>query len=52
MRRPICLSAARKKAAKALDKAVLAELPPLKLEKARFETQIDQRCGKARAARH
>ena len=34
------LSAARKAVAKKLDKAVLAELPPLKLEKARFETQI------------
>ncbi len=34
------LSAARKAVAKKLDKAVKAELPPLKLEKARFETQI------------
>lgn len=34
------LSAARKSVVKKLDKAVLAELPPLKLEKARFETQI------------
>lgn len=34
------LSDARAKAAKALDKKVMAELPPLKLEKARFETQI------------
>jgi DNA repair protein RecN (Recombination protein N) len=34
------LSAARRKTAKALDKAVLAELPALKLEKARFETNI------------
>ena len=34
------LSAERKTVAKKLDKAVLAELPPLKLEKARFETQI------------
>jgi DNA repair protein RecN (Recombination protein N) len=34
------LSAKRKSVAKKLDKAVLAELPPLKLEKARFETQI------------
>jgi DNA repair protein RecN (Recombination protein N) len=34
------LSAQRKAAAKKLDKAVLAELPPLKLEKARFETLI------------
>jgi DNA repair protein RecN (Recombination protein N) len=34
------LSQARRKAAKALDKAVLKELPALKLEKARFETEI------------
>jgi DNA repair protein RecN (Recombination protein N) len=34
------LSAARRKAAKALDKAVLTELPALKLEKARFATEI------------
>ncbi len=34
------LSAARRKASKALDKAVLAELPALKLDKARFETQM------------
>jgi len=34
------LSAKRRSVAKKLDKAVLAELPPLKLEKARFETQI------------
>lgn len=34
------LSAARRKVAKALDKAVLAELPSLKLEKARFATEI------------
>ncbi|MEO9166809.1 MAG: DNA repair protein RecN [Aestuariivirga sp.] len=34
------LSAARHKVAKALDKAVLAELPALKLEKARFATEI------------
>lgn len=34
------LSAARRKAAKALDKAVMAELPPLKMDKARFESQI------------
>lgn len=34
------LSAARQKAAKKLDRAIMAELPPLKLEKARFETQI------------
>ncbi|HEY8565786.1 MAG TPA: DNA repair protein RecN [Beijerinckiaceae bacterium] len=35
------LSAARKKAGAALDAAVQAELPPLKLERARFITQID-----------
>ncbi len=34
------LSAARKKAAKQLDKAVMAELPALKLEKAHFETMV------------
>jgi DNA repair protein RecN (Recombination protein N) len=34
------LSAARRKAAKTLDKAVLKELPALKLERARFETSI------------
>jgi DNA repair protein RecN (Recombination protein N) len=40
------LSAARKRVAKSLDKAVMAELPPLKLEKARFETQITSDAGK------
>jgi DNA repair protein RecN (Recombination protein N) len=35
------LSAGRRKAAKALDAAVQAELPPLKLERARFITEID-----------
>lgn len=34
------LSAARKKTAKQLDKAVTAELPALKLEKAHFETMV------------
>ena len=34
------LSAARCKAAAKLDKAVMAELGPLRLEKARFETQV------------
>ena len=34
------LSAARRKVGKALDKAVLAELPALKLEKARFASEI------------
>jgi DNA repair protein RecN (Recombination protein N) len=36
------LSAARVKAAKKLDKAVAAELPPLKLEKARFRTVVER----------
>lgn len=35
------LSARRIAAARALDKAVATELPPLKLERARFETRID-----------
>lgn len=34
------LSAARRKAAKVLDKLVAEELPALKLDKARFETQV------------
>lgn len=34
------LTAKRRTVAKKLDKAVVAELPPLKLERARFETQI------------
>ena len=37
------LSQARQKAAKALDKAVNAELPPLKLERAEFLTQVESR---------
>ncbi len=40
------LSASRKAVAKKLDKAVMAELPPLKLEKARFETQVTSDAGK------
>ncbi|WP_421694719.1 DNA repair protein RecN [Aestuariivirga sp.] len=40
------LSNKRRKTAKALDKAVLAELPPLKLERARFETALDTDAGK------
>lgn len=40
------LSDKRRKAARSLDKAVLAELPPLKLERARFETRIDTDAGK------
>lgn len=35
------LNDARSKAAKTLDKKVMAELPPLKLDKARFETHIE-----------
>jgi DNA repair protein RecN (Recombination protein N) len=35
------LTAARKTAAAALDKAIAKELPPLKLEKARFATRIE-----------
>lgn len=35
------LSAARRRAAQALDKAVTAELKPLRLERARFMTQIE-----------
>jgi DNA repair protein RecN (Recombination protein N) len=35
------LSEKRKKAARRLDRAVMAELPPLKLERARFATEID-----------
>ena len=34
------LSKARLRAAEGLDKAVVAELPPLKLEKARFQTRV------------
>jgi DNA repair protein RecN (Recombination protein N) len=44
------LSARRKKTAKQLDKAVGAELPALKLEKARFETAIDADASKPSAA--
>jgi DNA repair protein RecN (Recombination protein N) len=40
------LSDKRRKAAKALDKAVMTELPPLKLERARFETRIDMDAGR------
>ncbi|MFN0192882.1 MAG: DNA repair protein RecN [Aestuariivirga sp.] len=40
------LSGKRMKAAKSLDKAVMAELPPLKLERARFATRIDTDAGK------
>ncbi|MDB5368236.1 MAG: recN [Rhodospirillales bacterium] len=36
------LSAKRAQAAKKLDKAVAAELPPLKLEKARFATELNE----------
>jgi DNA repair protein RecN (Recombination protein N) len=37
------ISAARHKAAKELDARVAAELPPLKLDKARFSTRLDPR---------
>jgi len=40
------LSRSRRAAARQLDKAVMAELPPLKLEKARFETLIEERMEK------
>lgn len=40
------LSAARRKVAKALDKAILLELPSLKLEKARFATEITSDAAK------
>lgn len=40
------LSASRRKAARQLDTAVMAELAPLKLERARFETRLDTDAGK------
>ncbi|WP_395689576.1 DNA repair protein RecN [Aestuariivirga sp.] len=40
------LSTRRRKAARALDKAVMAELPPLKLERARFATAVETDAGK------
>jgi DNA repair protein RecN (Recombination protein N) len=40
------LSAARRKTAKALDKAVAVELPALKLERARFETDVQADAAK------
>jgi len=43
------LSNRRRKTARALDKAVMAELPPLKLERARFATAIDTDAGKPAA---
>lgn len=43
------LSNKRRKAARALDSAVMVELPPLKLERARFETRIDTDAGKPSA---
>ncbi len=46
------LSNKRRKTARALDKAVMAELPPLKLERARFETAIEDRCRASRRHRH
>jgi DNA repair protein RecN (Recombination protein N) len=44
------LSAKRKKIARQLDKAVLAELPALKLERALFETAIDTDASKPTAS--
>jgi DNA repair protein RecN (Recombination protein N) len=41
------LSDARVRAAEELDKAVLGELPPLKLERARFQTRVDTDEAKA-----
>ena len=46
------LSAGRRRAAKALDAAVQAELPPLKLERARFITEIVTDPDNARCRRH
>lgn len=43
------LSAARAKAAKGLDAAVMKELAPLKLDRARFTTQIDSDAAQASA---
>ena len=40
------LSDKRRKSARALDKAVVAELPPLKLDRARFETRVETDAGK------
>ncbi len=40
------LSNKRRKTAKALDKAVMAELSPLKLERARFEASVETDAGK------
>lgn len=44
------LTASRNKAAKALSKAVMSELPPLKLEKAQFRVAIETGKGRAGAA--
>ncbi len=44
------LSAARRKSAKAMDKAVAAELPALKLERARFETTVTSDAAKPAAS--
>jgi DNA repair protein RecN (Recombination protein N) len=40
------LSRSRLAAARQLDKSVMAELPPLKLERARFETLVEERMDK------
>lgn len=41
-KKAVALSAARKKAAKQLDKAVMAELAPLKMQRAVFVTQVEE----------
>lgn len=41
-KKALALSAARKKAAKQLDKEVMAELAPLKMERAVFVTQVEE----------
>ena len=46
------LSAARKKAAEKLDRAVNGELKPLKLERAKFSTQIESDAAARRPERH
>jgi DNA repair protein RecN (Recombination protein N) len=43
------LSASRKATAKALDRAVMAELPPLKLERAKFQTRVESSAERAAA---
>jgi DNA repair protein RecN (Recombination protein N) len=43
------LSASRRRVAKSLDAAVMAELPPLKLERAKFQTLVESRPERASA---